>query len=65
VTTNDVAAAMAERLGASLPPELIERLAPYLSAELLGGLAELAADLHRRPLPRGGGGQHAVTLADI
>ncbi|HZZ46754.1 MAG TPA: hypothetical protein VFE65_07710 [Pseudonocardia sp.] len=62
---NSVGPAMAARLGASLPAELIDRLIPYLTAELLGGLADLATDLHLRPMVSRGGGQHAITLADI
>jgi hypothetical protein len=65
VINNDVGSVVAARLGASLPAELVERLTPYLTAELLCGLADLAVDLHLRPLVRRGGWQHAVTLADI
>jgi hypothetical protein len=58
-------AAVAERLGLVLPSELLDRLLPYLTPELVGGIAELALDPATAEPGRRGGCQHALTLGDI
>jgi hypothetical protein len=65
VYENSVAPAMIARLGAAVPADLVEQLTPYLTTELLRGLADLAVDLDLRSATPGGGRQHAVTFADI
>lgn len=55
--------AIADRLGRALPGELRAALTPYLTPELMRGVANIAVDSGSTPL--GGGRQHAFSLDDI